>query len=462
MFSDAVINFWVNTKEGESGLDRLQKKFDQTVGAISGAVVGGLGIKSIAGVYDETLKLVNLSERWQIPVEKVSQFANAFALFGGDTESAINAVERFQQMANNLRFHSSGPLRELSAVIGANLYNKDYMGVIEGIRSQFGKLNKNAQVEVMNMLGFDDNTMQRMLKASNEEWAAMLEKASKFGTVSEKSAAAIRKMDITLATIKQAFKAIVGSSIERLVPVFEKISGWLENVAVMSDDTKVGIVGLLGAFTLLGPAIKLAGLMLSTFFSPMTLIIAAIAGAAYLLYQNWDKVNAAFQSYLEESPRLKEFLEFAGKGFQLLGDGIKWLVDNFSGWFPGFLENMKLILQPFKWLYQVIEWVIGKLYDGAAAIGESEAGYQSKKMSYDYAGAFEKYKNIKVVPKGAAAIASQSYQTSMITNQANNQTVVDRGVTIQSVILSNVTDSRSFMSEMSSIAQNNASPLRGR
>lgn len=281
MWSDAIISFFINTKESETALDKLQKKFDQTVGAISGAIVGGLGLKSISDFYDETVKLINLSERWNLPVEQVSQFANAFALFGGDAEGAIAAIEKFQQMANSLNLRSSGPLRELSAVIGTNLQRKDYLGVIEAIRSQYQKLSnspngRNAQVEIMNMLGVDDIAMQRLLKASNKEWVEILEKARKFGVVNEKSAAAIKKFDQTLKTIRQAFKAIAGAGIEKIIPVFEKLSVWLEKIALLSDDTKAKILAILGVFTLLGPAIKLIGLIFSTFFSPLTLGIAAV------------------------------------------------------------------------------------------------------------------------------------------------------------------------------------------
>lgn len=113
---------------------------------VGGITAGVLGIKSITQVYDETLKLVNLSERWNLPVEKVSQFANAFAQFGGDADSAIGMIEKLQQAANSLRFESSGPLKDLSAIMGTNLFNKDYLGAIKALRSEFRTLNENAQV----------------------------------------------------------------------------------------------------------------------------------------------------------------------------------------------------------------------------------------------------------------------------------------------------------------------------
>jgi hypothetical protein len=475
MWSDAIISFFINTKESETALDKLQKKFDQTVGAISGAIVGGLGLKSISDFYDETVKLINLSERWNLPVEQVSQFANAFALFGGDAEGAIAAIEKFQQMANSLNLRSSGPLRELSAVIGTNLQRKDYLGVIEAIRSQYQKLSnspngRNAQVEIMNMLGVDDIAMQRLLKASNKEWVEILEKARKFGVVNEKSAAAIKKFDQTLKTIRQAFKAIAGAGIEKIIPVFEKLSVWLEKIALLSDDTKAKILAILGVFTLLGPAIKLIGLIFSTFFSPLTLGIAAVAGAIYLLYKNWDKVTQAFNNFLAERPRLQEFFNIIGAGFRGIGNAVKWLSDNFDSWFPKLSKSIELTFKLFKWFSQVLEKITGFVWDIGNAIGDVAFGLTSN--SYDYKGAYEKMKRGELQPTAKRGIASQphfiprgepeavarSYQSSQITNNANRTVTDNRSFVVNNYGVQRAEDT---ITPIRSIAYNTMTPVKG-
>lgn len=475
MWSDAIISFFINTKESETALDKLQKKFDQTVGAISGAIVGGLGLKSISDFYDETVKLINLSERWNLPVEQVSQFANAFALFGGDAEGAIAAIEKFQQMANSLNLRSSGPLRELSAVIGTNLQRKDYLGVIEAIRSQYQKLSnspngRNAQVEIMNMLGVDDIAMQRLLKASNKEWVEILEKARKFGVVNEKSAAAIKKFDQTLKTIRQAFKAIAGAGIEKIIPVFEKLSVWLEKIALLSGDTKAKILAILGVFTLLGPAIKLIGLIFSTFFSPLTLGIAAVAGAIYLLYKNWDKVTQAFNNFLAERPRLQEFFNIIGAGFRGIGNAVKWLSDNFDSWFPKLSKSIELTFKLFKWFSQVLEKITGFVWDIGNAIGDVAFGLTSN--SYDYKGAYEKMKRGELQPTAKRGIASQphfiprgepeavarSYQSSQITNNANRTVTDNRSFVVNNYGVQRAEDT---ITPIRSIAYNTMTPVKG-
>lgn len=465
LFSDAVINFFVNSKDAENSLGGLEKKFNQTVnsiqngliGKLGGITAGVLGIKSITQVYDETLKLVNLSERWNLPVEKVSQFANAFAQFGGDADSAIGMIEKLQQAANSLRFESSGPLKDLSAIMGTNLFNKDYLGAITALRSEFRTLNENAQVKVTDMLG-GDITLQRMLKASDEEFAAILEKSQKFGTISEKTASSMRKLDRSLATIKQAFKAISGASLERLVPVFDKLSGFMENLALSSDDVKVGILGILGAVTLLGPALSVLKVLLGGLFNPFNLGVGLAIAGVYLLYQNWDKVTQAFNNFLAESPRLQEFFNIVGAGFSAIGDGIKWLSDNFDGWFPGFLENMELIFKPFKWLFQIGEKFISLVWDAGKAAGGFVAGAISE-GSWEGAMRGAGF-GMEHIPPAATMRAAQSYSSiNNTTNNRNqqNQTIINRGTT--TVTINGVKGAEDIVPQLRSTVQNNMLPI---
>lgn len=483
MFSDAKIRFFVNTKDGESALDSFSRKFDKTVGDIhndligrlGGITAGALGLKSIADVYQETLKLANLAERWNLPVEEVSRFANAFSLFGGDAESAVRAIEKFQQMQNQLSLHSGGPLRDLSAAIGANLYKKDYLGVIEEIRKAYPKLNDRAQVEVLNMLGVDDMAMQRMLKASNEEWLKMLNQAGKFGTVTENSAKSIRSLSIAIATIRQSFNAIAGASLEKLVPVFDRLSGWMEKVALSSEEVRSSILGVLSAALLLGPGLSLLKVAFGGLFSMANVGFAAMIAGAYLLYKNWDKVTESVKNYIAQSPRLQEFMDAAKLGFQMLGDGIKWLFDNFDGWFPGFLENMELILKPFKWIGILLGKLGGASFDALGAFGGALTGLfhgdmtmlegAEAGMSHDKvkAGLKKVRPTVAPLPKEDIRVMQQTFgQTVMAPKQSSNQTMIDRGVTIGTVNLPNVTNSRDFLRELGYTTINNSmNPYRG-
>ena len=263
VFSDAIINIWLNVGDAKKQLDGLQGAFAKTadkiqnnfIAKLGGLALGGVGIKGLTNVYDEALKIQNLAESWNLPVEKVSAFTNAFSLLGGSTDDALNTVNSLQQAANQLSFHSSGPFRELSAVIRQNLFKKDYQGAIEAIRREYSRLSKepgrNGQKELLNMLGIDNLPFMRMLKLTDAEYAETNKKAQEFGVLTEKATQSLRSMEISLSTIRQALKAVSYPVLEKLAPVLDKISAGMERVAFLSPEVKTGIVGILGAVTLL-------------------------------------------------------------------------------------------------------------------------------------------------------------------------------------------------------------------
>lgn len=459
MFSDAIINIWLNVGDAKKQLDGLQGAFAKTadkilnnfIAKLGGLALGGVGIKGLMGVYDEAVKIQNLAESWNLPVEKVSAFTNAFSLLGGTTDDALGAIDRLQNLSNQLKFDSSGALRELSAVIGTNLFNKDYQGAIDALRQNFGALNADAQKKVVDMLGIDNLPFMRMLKVTDEEYAEINKRAQEFGVLSEEASEAIKRMEISFATIRQALKAVSYPVLEKLAPVLDKISDGMVRLAFLSPEVKTGIVGILGAVTLLSPALRTAGFLFGSVFSFSTVGITAAAGAAYLLWQNWDKVSQAFKDYLSESPRLKDALEVVGEGFRAIGNGIKWLADNFNSWFPYFIDGINEILTFPKWLLSLF----AKAQDGSQALGGALAGFVSGEG----------------IMEGARIGMSHdapNYQPSLAQTRINNAATNDnsRNVTVYvgSAVLPNVSDSRQFVRDMErmgnrglpSVAQNNA------
>ena len=463
MFSDAIINIWLNVGDAKKQLDGLQGAFAKTadkiqnnfIAKLGGLALGGVGIKGLTNVYDEALKIQNLAESWNLPVEKVSAFTNAFSLLGGSTDDALNTVNSLQQAANQLSFHSSGPFRELSAVIRQNLFKKDYQGAIEAIRREYSRLSKepgrNGQKELLNMLGIDNLPFMRMLKLTDAEYAEINKKAQEFGVLTEKASEALRGMEISLATISQAFQAIAYPVLEKLAPILDKISVGMERVAFLSPEVKTGIVGILGAVTLLSPALKTAGFLFGSVFSFSTVGITAAAGAAYLLWQNWDKVSQAFKDYLSESPRLKDALEVVGEGFRAIGNGIKWLADNFNSWFPYFIDGINEILTFPKWLLSLF----AKAQDGSQALGGALAGFVSGEGIMEGA---------RIGMSHDAPNYQPSLAQTRINNAATNDNSRNSTVNVGSVVLPNVSNPRQFAREMErmgnrglpSVAQNNA------
>lgn len=457
MFSDAIINIWLNVGDAKKQLDGLQGAFAKTadkiqnnfIAKLGGLALGGVGIKGLTNVYDEALKIQNLAESWNLPVEKVSAFTNAFSLLGGSTDDALNTVNSLQQAANQLSFHSSGPFRELSAVIRQNLFKKDYQGAIEAIRREYSRLSKepgrNGQKELLNMLGIDNLPFMRMLKVTDEEYAEINKRAQEFGVLSEEASEAIKRTEISFATIGQALQAVAYPVLEKLAPVLDKISDGMVRLAFLSPEVKTGIVGILGAVTLLSPALKMAGFLFGSVFSFSTVGITAAAGAAYLLWQNWDKVSQAFKDYLAESPRLKDALDAISTAFRGIGNAIKWLIENFNS--SDFLKSLEKSLWPVSLIIKgsnALGKVIDTSMDALEASGGALAGFVSGEG----------------IMEGARIGMSHdapNYQPSLAQTRVNNAVTNDNSrtqtVNVGSVVLPNVSNPRQFTREMERMGQ---------
>lgn len=223
LFSKAVISFDLNAAGALQQLNTFQQKFASGVGQMKSMIASFIGFQGLRGAYQGLVDIVDVANKWNIPVEKVSQFANLFTQFGGSASEATASLEKFQQMANQLQFHSSGPLRELSAVLRTNLANKDYMGVIKALRGQWGQLNDNARAEVQNMLGLDSDAMRRMLAASDQEFAEAVQKSEKLGKITAENAKTLQDMRVAVAETKQALMMAVVPVLEAIKPLLDVV-----------------------------------------------------------------------------------------------------------------------------------------------------------------------------------------------------------------------------------------------
>lgn len=238
LFSNAVISFFVNTKQAESALGNLQNKFTGTTTKMLGAIAGFAGIKGLKGTYDQLQRIVQVSEKWNLPIEDLSRFVNLFSQFGGDADEAVASVERLQKLANDLSFHSNGAFKELSALISTNLQNKDYQGAINAFRRVFNSLadspnGRNAQAELVEMIGADYPAMLRMLRASNDEYQKMVEQAGSMRIITQDMADSLTDADKKLADIKQRWANIYSVALqvfEPLLDVAQDVTKWLEGL----------------------------------------------------------------------------------------------------------------------------------------------------------------------------------------------------------------------------------------
>ena len=309
LFSDAVISFFVNTAAAEQSLTSFTRKFSTGVGQLKSLVAGFVGYQGLRGAYNSLTQLVDVADRWHIPVEQVGEYANLFAQFGGNIDEATQSIETFQNMSKQLALHSSGPLKELSDRLGKNLFNKDYMAILRDLRDVYPRLTNNAKAEVQDLIGANA-ALRAMLESSNETWKNANANASKMGTISKENAQSIRDMRVALAELKTTLVMVAIPFLEALRPVLEVVRDIAQWFNKLPEQVKKGlawgtmavvavkaITSIIGAVTALNAALKTTTILSELASGGTTLAAGAAALALYAGYkvsQKYDSDNPEY------------------------------------------------------------------------------------------------------------------------------------------------------------------------
>lgn len=310
LFSNAVITFFVNTKQAVGALDNLQSKFTGATSKMLGSLSGLAGIWGLKGTYDQLQKIVQLSERWQLPVEDVSRFINLFSQFGGDAEEATQTIEHLQELSKELSLHSEGAFKRLSAMINQNLQNKDYKGALEAFRNVFNSLNVKGQNDLLDIVGTKYQALYRMLRASNDEYEKANKNAGTMRTITQDQADTLTDVDKKLAEISQRWNGIKTVALETFEPIVDILLYITKQIESLPDSVihavtviKTVIEGFLAWGLLKGIGRKVLGKTAASVAASATtgggLVgaatagvvgagVATAAGLGYLAYKDYE------------------------------------------------------------------------------------------------------------------------------------------------------------------------------
>ena len=325
--STGTISIFVNVAQALANMNKFQKSFDNGISRMRNMVIGFIGARGMKGYYDSLMSIIDLADRWHLPVEKVSAWTNLFSQFGGGAEEALSSLERLQSLANDLKFSSNGAFRELSAILNTNLQNKDYMGAVKALREGMKGLSNDAKTEVLRRLGFDSAAIQRMLEASDEEFAEALKSAQEFGVLNEESAQSLRDMRQTFSDIKQILLDIAIPFVKAIKPVLEAARYVLKWFDDLSPDIKEFIAQLIVAFTILK---QLSG---SGRFLAALGTIGLFVDVANGIYEGIKKAR-------EEGATLENILDTMASHSYVLNISLK-IGNKLGEWLSDFIDHVK-------------------------------------------------------------------------------------------------------------------------
>ena len=455
LFSRATINFAVNTQNALQQITGFQRNFSTSIGQMKTALMGFVGYQGIKGAYNSLTQMVDTAEKLNLPVEKVSEWANLFSVFGGSTEEATQSLEKFDKLSRDLRFHSSGPLRELSAILRTNLNNKDFDGLINSFRSQWGKLDSAAQREVMDMLGVDSAALRRIIGASGADLAKAKEEASRMHKVTKDEADSILQMEKNLAQLKQTLTMTAIPILNAFQPILQVIRDIAMAFNDLDESTQKSIVyGFLGYEVvkhlgllktgLTGVSGALAGLGNLAILGTLVAFGPGLWDAAQKLYEV-AKGTKTLTEAMDELAKRDDIFGGVIRQFQELGNvagnvftkfGVLWSELKLSAGFGNASDAAKVLADAKKGL-------------DAGAISQEEYSRIEAKMKAKMTG------NIPRLPKNQGFIPyANPYQAGM----------TYKGVTgdvIQNINIYGVTGAEDMIDQFRTVAEQSITPLMG-
>ncbi len=452
MANTAIIDFIFNSQGAMKGIAQFQEKLGRSVDAIVSSAAGKMGalgtaligFSSVKSMISEVKKVADFSIIYGKNIEAISSFNNLMAQFGGNTEESLQVYGQLQDALTQLRTSASGAYKALATKLQINFWDeatgrfKNSAQILQEIRRNWHRLSEEGKQDALKTLGINMPTVRRYLEASNEEMREAVDLASRMPKLTDKSVKSLQRVERAWAIIRGSFIQVGGVILESLSQPIEYLGQASEWLANQSEGVRSSIVGIVAALGMLAPILKLAtfltsgmglafkalGFVAANIFglltylpyfilarfvqlvaflaaNPLIAFFMALAGAAYLVYKNWDEIKAYFT----------QFIGWIGNQASKLG-GI------FEGIFHNLVEWIKNILSKIP--------VIGKMINDELKDQEADAelkqGYQSSVLHKTPA-------QMSMIPQGSMLSGGTTTNNNQRSSVTNTYNVTFNGIT---------------------------------
>lgn len=181
-----LIGIGYDTKALEAGDKKINASLNgikSSALGISAALVGafGAGASAIVGVADRVDKLAMSTQNLRTSQAAVYNYGNAIKLMGGDAADAVDTLQRFEEIQNNLRLKGdAGPIGDLATagIDVSSLYaTKTGEEFMRALAEMIPRLDEGQRAQVQSSLGLSDGVF-RSLAGGVEKLDETMKRAS--------------------------------------------------------------------------------------------------------------------------------------------------------------------------------------------------------------------------------------------------------------------------------------------
>ena len=314
-----TIAFGLNNTALKNGLkdsENALSNFADTAKRLLGAWVSYEFFKNAISNFSEyTTQLSNAAAITGASVQSINALGGALKRFGGNADSAINAIKSINQHLHQAKF-GGGALLEISKKYGV-VISKGATAeqTLLNLAKQMGRYDRQTRVAIASQLGLDE-AMIRAFADGGKELEQLINKQKKLNIIDPRDEKIAQKFSYALLDVKDIFTALMRDFARVILPSFTKLLNLFTSFVEFLRKHKIFVTAFFaGILVALTPILLTLGKMAvasSLAFAPFYAIGAIIASLALvfedLLYyfQGYDSVTG---NLVKKFPLLAPLIE---------------------------------------------------------------------------------------------------------------------------------------------------------
>ena len=337
-----TIAFGLNNTALKNGLkdsENALSNFADTAKRFLGAWVSYEFFKNAISNFSEyTTQLSNAAAITGASVNSINALGGALKRFGGNAESAINAIKSINQHLHEAKF-GGGALLEISKKYGV-VISKGATAeqTLLNLAKQMGRYDRQTRIAIASQLGLDE-AMVRAFSDGGKELEQLINKQKKLNIIDPRDEKIAQKFSYALLDLKDIFTALMRDFARVILPSFTKLLSIFTNFIEFLRKHKIFVTAFFaGILVALTPILLTLGKMAvasSLAFAPFYAIGAIIASLALV----FEDLLYYFQGYESVTGNLV-------KKFPLLAPLIEPLRSIVLGIYDTFKSIYNLITEP--------------------------------------------------------------------------------------------------------------------
>ena len=337
-----TIAFGLNNTALKNGLkdsENALSNFADTAKRFLGAWVSYEFFKNAISNFSEyTTQLSNAAAITGASVQSINALGGALKRFGGNAESAINAIKSINQHLHDAKF-GGGALLEISKKYGV-VISKGATAeqTLLNLAKQMGRYDRQTRIAIASQLGLDE-AMVRAFADGGKELEQLINKQKKLNIIDPRDEKIAQKFSYALLDLKDIFTALMRDFARVILPSFTKLLNLFTSFVEFLRKHKIFVTAFFaGILVALTPILLTLGKMAvasSLAFAPFYAIGAIIASLALV----FEDLLYYFQGYESVTGNLV-------KNFPLLAPLIEPLRSIVLGIYDTFKSIYTLITEP--------------------------------------------------------------------------------------------------------------------